>query len=91
MAYVIRSGGNNVCIGYYAGMVSGINNIAIGYSVGRDTRLMRLVLSSDEFKVAVLTRHKKICSKFVDNLEIRCELVNNKLKEHLFMECPFYS
>jgi hypothetical protein len=87
------TGGNNTCIGigYNANhnLVSGTNNTVIG-GPSRNTRLMRLVLSSEEFKLAVLARHKKINSKLVDMLGVKCELVNRKVKEYLFMECPYY-
>jgi hypothetical protein len=88
----IVTGGYNTCIGigYNANLVSGTNNnIVIGVRA-RDTRLMRLVLSSQEFKLAVLARHKKINSILVDMLGIKCDLVNRKVKEYLFMECPYY-
>jgi hypothetical protein len=69
--------------------------IAVGYnsrafSNNRDSRLMKLVLSSDEFKLAVLSKHKRIQSKIADILRVKCDLVTRKVKEYLFMECPFY-
>jgi hypothetical protein len=85
----IVSGVNNTCIGYNANLVSGTYNTVIG-GPSRNTRLMRLVLSSEEFKLAVLARHKKINSNLVDMLGVECDLVNRKVKEYLFMECPYY-
>ena len=86
----IASGGYNTAIGYNGNIVSGTNNIFIGGYYNPHKNNFTELLASDEFKVAVLVRIKKMYTRSVDTLGIKCDLVNQKLKEYLFMECPYY-
>lgn len=80
--------GSNVAIGYTA-IASGTNNIFIGGYYNLHKNNFTALLASDEFKVAILVRMKKMYTRSVDTLGCKCDLVNQKLKEYLFMECPY--
>jgi hypothetical protein len=98
---ILQSRDNNIATGYYAcgyliqqASLLRITLQKIPYDnlaewICERSKRERL-LSSDEIQVAVLTRHKRIYSKLVDMLGVKCDLFNRKLKEYLFMECPYY-